>query len=127
MSFVAPALFMYTIHIAMYTFQTNVIVAILQQFGLLADNLEARQNNVVGIFVYIVDLIYVLIFLGLVFFSMHLTNRFNKFQTYFYGVSTTYGVFSLAVFGVLLYDIISGFASGKNACNFSFYYSFTWK
>jgi hypothetical protein len=67
--------------------------------------------------VYIVDFIYVLIFLGLVFFSMNLTNRIVKFQSFFYGVSTTYGIFSIAVFGVLIYDIISGFG-GKNTCNY---------
>lgn len=67
-----------------------------------------------GIFVYLVDLIYVLIFLGLVFFSMHLTNREPKFRSFFYGVSTVYGVFSMSVFGVLIYDIISGFTT-KNS------------
>lgn len=30
LGYIAPALFMYTIHIAMYTLQTNVIVATLQ-------------------------------------------------------------------------------------------------
>lgn len=111
LSFIAPALFMYTIHIAMYTFQTNVIVAAFQKLGLIEN---PTKNYVVGLFVYIIDLIYVLIFLSLVFYSMHLTNREPKFKAFFYGVSTLYGVFSWAVFGVLLYDIISGFASSKN-------------
>ena len=75
LSFVAPALFLYTIHIAMYTFQTNVIVQLFQNFGLITDSAAAQKNYVVGIFVYLVDLIYVLIFLGLVFYSIHLTNR----------------------------------------------------
>jgi hypothetical protein len=35
MSFIAPALFMYTIHIALYTFQTNVIVYILERMNLI--------------------------------------------------------------------------------------------
>jgi hypothetical protein len=70
-----------------------------------------KYNSVVGLFVYLIDFIYVLIFLGLVFFSMNLTNRYVKFQTFFYGVSTTYGIFSLAVFGVLVYEIISGFTN----------------
>lgn len=59
-----------------------------------------------------------MMFFGLIFYSMHLTNRDNKFKSFFYGVSTAYGIFSIAVFGVLVYDIISGFASGKNACKF---------
>lgn len=118
LSFVAPALFMYTIHIAMYTFQSNVIVDVLQQLGMVANGPDAPKNNVVGIFVYVIDFIYAMIFLGLVFFSMHLTNREGRFKGFFYGVSTLYGIFSLSVFGVLLYDIISGFFTGKNECNY---------
>lgn len=116
LGFVAPALFMYTIHIAMYTFQTNVIVYVLQQLGIINDSASATQNQVVGIFVYTVDFIYVMVFFGLIFYSMHLTNREARFKTFYYGVSTTYGLFSFAVFGVLIFDIITGFASGKNEC-----------
>lgn len=118
LSFISPALFMYTIHIAMYTFQTNVIVTVLQQLGVVSDTQEANQNQVIGVFVYTIDFIYVMIFLGLIFYSMHLTNREARFKTFFYGISTVYGLFSLAVFGVMLFDIISGFASGKNECIF---------
>ncbi len=75
MSFVAPALFLFTIHIAMLTFQINVIVPLFQKFGLIPNSGEAQKNYVVGLFVYLIDLIYVLIFFGLVFYSMHLTNR----------------------------------------------------
>lgn len=75
---------------------------------------DASKNNVVGIFVYVIDFIYAMIFLGLVFFSMHLTNRETRFRGFFYGVSTVYGIFSIAVFGVLLYDMITGFFSGKS-------------
>lgn len=75
LAFISPALFMYTIHIAMYTFQTNVIVTLFQDLNLIDKNGTAQNNRVVGLFVYLVDLAYTLIFLGLVFFSMHLTNR----------------------------------------------------
>lgn len=114
LSYIAPALFMYTIHIAMYTFQANIIVDVLQQLNLVVQSTDAKNNTVMGIFVYVIDFIYAMIFLGLVFFSMHLTNREGKFRGFFYGVSTLYGIFSLAVFGVLLYDIFTGFFSGKN-------------
>lgn len=118
LSYIAPALFMYTIHIAMYTFQSNVIVVVLQQLGMVVESTEASNNTVVGIFVYVIDFIYAMIFLGLVFFSMHLTNREGRFKGFFYGVSTIYGIFSISVFVVLLYDIITGFFEGKNACNY---------
>lgn len=56
-----------------------------------------------------VDFIYVMIFLGLVFYSMHLTNRHPRFKSYIYGASTAYGIFSLIVIAVFLVDIIKGF------------------
>lgn len=36
LAYIAPALFMFTIHIAMFTFQTNIIVAIFQDLGLIS-------------------------------------------------------------------------------------------
>jgi len=75
LGYIAPALFMYTIHIAMYTLQTNVIVSVLQQLGIVTNNESAVNNQIVGVFVYTVDFIYAMIFLGLIFYSMHLTNR----------------------------------------------------
>lgn len=118
LAYVSPALFMYTVHIAMFTFQTDVIVTTLQRLNIMQYSEEAT-NRVAGLFVYIIDLIYVLIFLALVFYSMHLTNRENRFKGFFYGVSTLYGLFSISVFGVLIYDILSGFITGKNTCKIS--------
>jgi hypothetical protein len=57
---------------------------------------------------YTVDFIYTMMFFGLIFKSMHLTNRDVKFRGYFYGVSTAYGFFTLMVIGVLIYDLING-------------------
>lgn len=85
---------------------------------MVAQGKDVTSNNMLGIFVYVIDFIYAMIFLGLVFFSMHLTNREGRFKSFFYGVSTIYGIFSLAVFGVLLYDIFTGFISQKSACNY---------
>lgn len=75
-----------------------------------------EENTLAGIFVFTVDFIYVMMFLGLVFYSMHLTNRDSKFKAFFYGVSTAYGIFSISVFGVLMYDIINGFITGNGQC-----------
>jgi hypothetical protein len=46
MSFIAPALFMYTIHIATETFQINVITNILQQIGIIPASEAARDYKV---------------------------------------------------------------------------------
>lgn len=110
LGYISPALFMFTVHIAMYAFQTEVIYNILKSTNNMGDD-KWQDNPMYGIFVYVADFIYVMMFLGLVFYSMHLTNRESKFKTFFYGVSTVCGLFSLSVFGVLLYDIISGFTN----------------
>ena len=39
LAYVSPALFMYTVHIAMFTFQTDVIVATLQKLNIMQDNI----------------------------------------------------------------------------------------
>ena len=75
LGYISPALFMYTIHIAMYTFQTNVIIPTLQSLNLVDNTVYTQKNHTVGLFVYTIDFIYVLVFFGLVIFSMHLTNR----------------------------------------------------
>jgi hypothetical protein len=74
LGYISPALFMFTVHIAMYTFQVNAIFPIFNAVGLIRGEQDAK-NPAVGIFVYITDFIYVMLLLGLVFYSMHLTNR----------------------------------------------------
>ena len=54
------------------------------------------------------DFIYVIMMLGLVLKSIHFTHREEKFIPYVYGMSTVMGLFSIAVFLVLLIDIIVG-------------------
>ncbi len=46
--------------------------------------------------------------LGLVFKSIHFTHRTKPFIPFVYGMSTVMGLFSLAVFLVLLIDMITG-------------------
>lgn len=54
------------------------------------------------------DFIYVMLMLGLVFKSMHFTHRTERFIPYIYIMSTIMGMFSIAVFIVLFYDMILG-------------------
>lgn len=72
LAYVAPALFLFTIHIAMQAFQTDVIIPILFNLGFIT-SLEVTPINL--IFVYLIDFLYIIVFLGLVFYSMHLTNK----------------------------------------------------
>lgn len=76
------------------------------------------------------DFLYIMLMLGLVFKSMHMTHRTERFIPYIYICSTILGMFSIAVFIVLFVDMITGiidsiqcFASGQGddcsiTCNF---------
>ncbi len=99
LAYIAPSLFFFTIHIAMFAFRSDV----------LAD-LDLLGPTFYDAFVYTVDFIYIANFLGLVFFSMHLTSRNTKFMPYIYIASTLFGLFSLIIFIVLTYDLITGLA-----------------
>lgn len=54
------------------------------------------------------DFIYVMFMLGLVFKSIHFTHRTERFIPFVYIMSTIMGLFSLAVFIVLIVDMITG-------------------
>lgn len=54
------------------------------------------------------DFVYVLLILGLILKSIHFTHRTPRFVPYIYTVSTIIGMFSIAVFIVLVVDMIIG-------------------
>jgi hypothetical protein len=62
------------------------------------------------------DFIYVMLVGSVIFFSLHLTNSNPKFKPYIYAVSTLFGLFSIAVFGVLVVDVFRGLID-RTACN----------
>jgi len=61
--------------------------------------------------------------MGVVFFSLHLTNKNPKFVPYIYSISTIYGLFSLMIFAVLIIDVIRGLI-GEASCNLLFNFSY---
>jgi hypothetical protein len=68
-------------------------------------------------FVYTMDFIYVVLMLSIVFFSLHLQSTAKKFKTFLYGVSTVLGIFSIAVFIVLLVDVLRGLIN-ESGCKY---------
>lgn len=102
LSYFAPAFFLFTVHIAMDAFRTDVLVQILS--GVVGD----QKSQVYNAFVYTMDFIYVLLIMTIVFMSLHLTNRHKRFIPYIYGVSTLFGLFMVCVFAVLVVDIFRG-------------------
>lgn len=55
-----------------------------------------------------IDFIYVMLFLGLIFKSIHFTNRNEKFIPYIYIVSTIFGMLAITIFIVLFVDMVTG-------------------
>jgi uncharacterized membrane protein YkgB len=57
------------------------------------------------------DFAYILLLMGVVFFSLHKSHRDRKFHKYIYGASTIFGIFMIIVMAVLLVDLVRGLAS----------------
>lgn len=110
LSYFSPAFFMFTVHIAMEAFRQDV----LQKY--LASTVSSA---VLDFFTLTMDFIYVMMLLGIIFFSIHFKNGSKYFKPFIYGVSTVFGIFMIIVMGVLLVDIIRGLVSGTTR-NFIF-------
>lgn len=99
LAYLAPAFFMFTMHIAIVAFRLDV--------------LERFLGNTVGpraldYFVYAMDFIYALMVSGIVFYSLHFKNNSKYFIPLIYTVSTVLGIFIWIIMLVLLVDIIRG-------------------
>ena len=64
--------------------------------------------------IYTVDLVYVMLFLTLIFFSMHLTNKNKKFIPYIYATSTLLGILSVVIFVLLGFEAVTSLTSGQS-------------
>ena len=114
LAYFAPAFFLFTVHIAMDAFRSDVLVKLLN--GVVGDPNHSQFFNS---FVYTIDFIYVLLIMTIVFFSLHLTNRHKKFMPYIYGISTLFGLFMVCVFLVLTVDIFRGLLNNDTCNHFS--------
>jgi small basic protein len=72
LAFVAPALFMFTIHIAMFAFRDWFFGNVLSA---LNDESSFNTTEFYNSFVFVMDFIYIILMLGLVFKSIHFTHR----------------------------------------------------
>ena len=114
LSYFAPAFFLFTVHIAMDAFRSDVLTKVLN--GVVTSPDSSQFYNA---FVYTMDFIYVLLIMTIVFMSLHLTNRHKRFVPYIYGVSTLFGLFMVCVFAVLAVDIFRGLIN-NDSCTFYF-------
>jgi hypothetical protein len=68
-------------------------------------------------FVNIMDFLYTLMILAIIFFSIHLTHSNKRYIYFVYLFSTIFGIFSLLTFIIFFVDVIKGFA-GLDTCTF---------
>ncbi len=111
LSYFSPAFFLFTVHISMEAFRSDVLIKLLS--GVI-DN--PSTNQFYNSFVFTIDFIYVLLIMTIVFLSLHLNNKQKKFIPYIYGISTIFGLFMICVFLVLVVDIFRGLFNGTS-CN----------
>jgi chitin synthase len=64
--------------------------------------------------VYTINFIYAMLIFGLIYFSINLTNRNQKFVRFVYGVSTILGVMSLIMLVILTVDLVRGLGRGSS-------------
>ena len=108
LTYFAPTLFLFTVHIAMEAFRDDVLVKLLA--GVISDPNTSEFYNA---FVYTMDFIYAMLVGSIIFFSLNLTNSSKVFKPYIYAVSTIFGLFMFCVFGVLIVDVIRGLISNE--------------
>ena len=105
LAYLAPAFFMFTMHIAMQAFRLDVLEKYLG---------KTVGTNFLDYFVYTMDFIYALMVGGIIFFSLHFKNTSKYFVPLIYTVSTVLGVFIWIIMLVLITDIIRGLSSDSN-------------
>lgn len=110
----APSIFFFTIHISMMAFQVDVLQKVLQPI----EASSKTNDQMLKFFVFTIDLIYALVLMAILYYSLTTTSNKPIFKPIIYLTSTILGLLSLAVFIVFLVDIIRGLTSG-NTCTLS--------
>lgn len=108
--YLAPALLLFTFHLTMQTIRQQYLIDI---FAITDPN--GIGSVIYSTFVVIMDFLYVIMFFGVVFFSVHLTHSNKRYIYYIYFFSTMYGLFAVLTFIVIIVDIAKGFA-GMSSC-----------
>ncbi len=107
LAYIAPGFFLFSISVAMEAFKADVLVRFFQ------DSLK-EDSPIYNAFVYTINFIYAMLIFGLIYFSMSLTNRNQKFVRFVYGVSTILGVMSVIMLVILLVDLARGLGRGSS-------------
>lgn len=106
----APAIFLFTFHIAFLALRQDVLEPWLGQ---------SVKKEILDWFVYTIDFIYVLLLMLFFFFSLHLKNSNKKFKPLIYITANTFGFLIYFVVAAVLVDIIRGLLT-NSSCKYLF-------
>jgi len=101
LSYFAPAIFLFTIHIAMEAFRADVLPYFFK--GIITNT---DSSSFLSAFVYTMDFMYVILMGSMIFLSINLAHNNVKFKPYLYFISTVLGLFQVIVFILLAVDLI---------------------
>lgn len=71
LAFISPALFLFTVHVAMYAFRDYFFFGFLDEINYG----DFSNTEFFNGFVYVIDFIYIMLMFGFIFYSMHFTHR----------------------------------------------------
>lgn len=108
-SYFAVSLFLFTFHISMRAFYSDILHKIFTQTLLLV--------NVIPFFINFMDYVYIMFIFSFIYCSLTLTHNHKKFKKFIYLSSTILGIFSIIIIVVLITDLKQGFANEAKICN----------
>ena len=107
LGFIAPGFFMFSISVAMEVVRADIFAKYLSE-------LFAESGEIFKAFVFTVNFSYVMLILGLVYFSINLNNRNEKFAKYVYAVSNILGTMSVVMMTILIVDLVRGLSQNSS-------------
>lgn len=110
----APALMLFTFHLTMQAIRADYLVDVFA-----ITNPKGIGSIIYGTFVNIMDFLYTLMILAIIYFSIHLTHSNKRYIYFVYLFSTIFGLFSLLTFIIFIVDVVKGFA-GLDTCSCEF-------
>lgn len=108
----APALMLFTFHLTMQTIREDYLGEVFA-----ITNPTGIGSIIYGTFVNMMDFLYCLMILAIIFFSVHLTHSNKRYIYFIYLFSTIFGIFSILTFVIFFVDVIKGFA-GLDTCKY---------
>lgn len=112
LAYISPSMFIFTVHLAVKAFCSNVLVKYIDFGGTEQGGTPACDSpaeHFIFTIVSIVDIIHILLLAGIVFLSLHYKNNNYYFKKHLYLTSTILGIFMVLVMASFFVDIFRGF------------------